>query len=165
MKRIIFFSIFFLLIIGARAQGFKQAVGIRAGWINPGIEYRYYTSEDHSLRALLAARDGGVQLHALTEFHQYDLFSFSEQLVFFYGAGVHFGFQSWDETVFTETIRFHETRHSLVAGIDGVAGVEYVFYEAPVKLGLEVKPYLDVFGRYGFDVRLLDVALTVKYLF
>jgi hypothetical protein len=165
MKRILFLAVFFLTITGVSAQGFKQAAGIRAGWINPGIEYRYYTSEMHSLRALLSVRDRGVQLHALSEFYQYDLFPFSYQLVFFYGAGVHFGFQSWDETKFQGSTRFDETRRSLLAGIDGVVGVEYLFYEAPVKVGLEVKPFVDVFGRYGFDVRLLDFALTVKYLF
>lgn len=165
MKRILFLAVFFLAITGVSAQGFKQAAGIRAGWINPGIEYRYYTSEMHSLRALLSVRDRGIQLHALTEFYQYDLFPFSYQLVFFYGAGLHFGFQSWDETKFQGSTRFDETRRSLLAGIDGVVGVEYLFYEAPVKVGLEVKPFVDVFGRYGFDVRLLDFALTVKYLF
>jgi hypothetical protein len=165
MKRILFLAVFFLTVTGVNAQGFKQAAGIRAGWINPGIEYRYYTGETHALRALLSVRDRGVQLHALSEFYQYDLFPFSYQLVFFYGAGVHFGFQSWDETTFQGSTRFDETRRSLLAGIDGVVGVEYLFYEAPVKVGLEVKPYLDVFGRYGFDVRLPDFALTVKYLF
>lgn len=165
MKRILFFVLFVWAVTGVNAQGFKQAAGIRAGWINPGLEYRYYTSETHSLRGLLSVRDRGVQLHALTEFYQYDLFPFSYQLVFFYGAGVHFGFESWDETIYQGNIRFDNTKRALLAGLDGVVGVEYLFYEAPVKLGLEAKPYMDVFGRYGIDVRLLDIALTVKYLF
>lgn len=165
MKRIFILILFFFVITGVSAQGFKNALGIRAGWINPGIEYRYYTSEMHSLRALLSTRDRGVQLHALSEFYQYDLFPFSYQLIFFYGAGVHFGFESWDETIYQGNIRYDDTKHALLAGLDGVVGVEYLFYEAPVKLGLEVKPYLDVFGRYGTNIRLLDFALTVKYLF
>jgi hypothetical protein len=165
MKRILFLAVFFLTIAGVSAQGFKQAAGIRAGWINPGIEYRYYTSEMHSLRALLSIRDRGVQIHALTEFYQYDLFPFSYQLVFFYGAGIHAGFESWDETVIEPTRIYTGTKSSFVTGLDGVVGVEYLFYEAPVKVGLEAKPFVDVFGRHGFDVRLLDFALTVKYLF
>jgi len=44
-------------------------------------------------------------------------------------------------------------------------GIGDVFYEAPVKLGMEVKPFFDVFGRNGFEVRLPDFAFTVKYLF
>jgi hypothetical protein len=165
MKRILFLAVFILTITGASAQGFKQAAGIRAGWINPGIEYRHYTSEMHSLKALLSVRDRGVQLHALTEFYQYDLFPFSYQLVFFYGAGVHFGFQSWDETIVELNKIYPKTKSSIVAGLDGLIGVEYLFYEAPVKVGLEAKPFFDVFGRHGFDVRLLDFAFTVKYLF
>lgn len=165
MKRILFLAAFILTISGASAQGFKQAAGIRAGWINPGVEYRYYTSEMHSLRGLLSVRNRGVQLHALTEFYQYDLFPFSYQLVFFYGAGAHFGFESWDETNFEGNIRDEETKRSIIAGLDGVVGVEYMFYEAPVKAGFEVKPFFDVFGRHGFDVRLPDFALTIKYLF
>jgi hypothetical protein len=165
MKRILFLAVFILTITGASAQGFKQAAGIRAGWINPGIEYRYYTSEMHSLRGLLSVRDRGVKLHALTEFYQYDLFPFSYQLVFFYGAGIHFGFESWDELVTEPTRIYTETKSSIVTGLDGLIGVEYLFYEAPVKVGLEAKPFFDVFGRHGFDVRLLDFAFTVKYLF
>lgn len=158
-------AVFILTITGASAQGFKHAAGIRAGWISPGIEYRYYTSEMHSLRALLSVRSRGVQLHALTEFYQYDLFPFSYQLVFFYGAGIHAGFESWDEPVVEGNIRRFTTQRSLLAGLDGLIGVEYLFYEAPVKVGFEAKPFFDVFGRHGFDVRLLDFALTVKYLF
>jgi hypothetical protein len=165
MKRILFLAVFFFTITTVSAQGFKQAAGIRAGWLNPGIEYRYYTSETQSLKALLSVRDRGVQLHALTEFYQYDLFPFSFQLVFFYGAGVHFGFQSWDELVTEPTRIYTETKSSIVTGLDGLIGVEYLFYEAPVKIGLEAKPFFDVFGRHGFDVRLLDFAFTVKYLF
>lgn len=165
MKRILFLVVFFFTITSVSAQGFKQAAGIRAGWINPGIEYRYYTSEMHSLKALLSVRDRGVKLHGLTEFYQYDLFPFSYQLVFFYGAGIHFGFESWDELVTEPTRIYTETKTSFVTGLDGLIGVEYLFYEAPVKVGLEAKPFFDVFGRHGFDVRLLDFAFTVKYLF
>ena len=44
-------------------------------------------------------------------------------------------------------------------------GLEYVFYEAPISIGLEVKPYFDLFGREVFHVQLFDFAFTVKYLF
>ena len=128
MRRFLVIIVFFFVAGSVFAQGYKQSAGIRASWASPGLEYRYYTGEQHSFRGLLAIRNRGLQLHALSEFYQYDLFSFSYQLVFFYGAGVH-------------------------------------CYEAPVKLGIEVKPYLDFFGKNGFDVYLPDFALTVRYLF
>lgn len=165
MKR--YLIIVFLLLSGhvLFAQGYTQSLGIRAAWISPGIEYRYYNSDIHSFRGILTLRNRGVQVHGLTEFYQYDLFSFSYQLVFFYGAGIHVGFESWDEVIINNNQRFSTVHSSFLAGLDGVIGLEYLFYEAPVKIGFEVKPFFDVFGRYGFDVVLPDFAFTLKYLF
>ena len=165
MKRILIAAAFILIIAGARAQGYGQALGLRAAWITPGLEYRYYTGDKHSLRALLSFRDRGVQAHALTEFYQYDLFPFSEQLVFFYGGGLHAGVETWNESVSEGNLHKTQSKSAFLAGLDGLIGVEYIFYEAPVTVGLEMKPFFDVFGRDGFDVRVFDFALTVKYLF
>jgi hypothetical protein len=82
MKRFLIIALFCLAANGMFAQGYTQALGIRAGWISPGIEYRYYNSDKYSLKALLSVRDRGLQLHGLTEFYKYDLFPFSYQLVF-----------------------------------------------------------------------------------
>lgn len=165
MKRLLLGTLLLLLVCTAGAQGFKQSLGIRAAWMTPGIEYRYYTSDALSLRGLLALRNNGVQLHALAELHQYDLFPFSYQLVFFYGAGVHVGFESWDDVRFVDNQRLSETRSAALAGIDGIIGIEYLFYEAPIKAGIEMKPFFDVFGRNGFRFYVPDFAFTVKYLF
>jgi hypothetical protein len=165
MKRFLAVSFFLLLVSFAGAQGFKQSLGIRAAWISPGVEYRYYTSDALSIRGLLAFRNQGLQLHALSEFHQYDLFPFSYQLVFFYGAGIHFGYESWDEVTFVNNQRNSEIKSAVLAGLDGILGLEYLFYEAPLKAGIEVKPFFDVFGRNGFRFVVPDFAFTVKYLF
>ncbi len=165
MKRFLILALFSFAAHGLFAQGFTQALGIRAGWVSPGIEYRYYTSDVHSLKALLTIRDRGLQLAALTEFYQYDLFPFSYQLIFFYGAGIHVGFESWDDPQIIDDQRFNSVRSSFLAGIDGLIGLEYIFYEAPVKIGIEMRPFIDVFGRTGFNVVLPDIAFTVKYLF
>lgn len=165
MKRYLIIALILISVHQLSAQGYSQSVGIRAAWISPGIEYRYYSSDIHSLRGILTVRNRGLQITGLTEFYQYDLFPFSYQLVFFYGAGVHAGFESWDEIDFVNNQRLSTVRSSFLAGIDGVVGLEYLFYEAPVKVGFEVKPFIDVFGRYGFDVIIPDFAFTLKYLF
>lgn len=165
MKKVLLVITLLLSVEGLMAQGFSQSVGIRAGWISPGIEYRYYDSDEHSYKAMLTFRNRGLQLYGLTEFHRYDLFPVSYQLVFFYGAGVHVGYESWDEVVFVENQRKSTIQSSFLAGLNGVVGLEYLFYEAPVKVGLEAKPFIDVFGRYGFDAIIPDIALTIKYLF
>ncbi|MDD2380619.1 MAG: hypothetical protein WCY58_04635 [Mariniphaga sp.] len=165
MKQVLIIAALVLVAWYSNAQGYKQAAGIRASWISPGFEYRYYTSDMHSLRGLLALRDRGLQFHALSEFYQYDLFSFSNQILFFYGAGLHGGFENWDEVTEVGWRKQIETHTSWVAGIDGLIGVEYVFYDAPVKLGLEAKPFMDVFSHDGIRFNLYDFAFTFKYLF
>lgn len=145
-------------------QEYEQAIGIRGG-LTPGIEYRYYTSDVNSFKALLGTRNRGLQLHVFTEFYRYDLFSVSSQLVFLYGFGAHVGYESWDVIRYGYMARWYDTRSALLAGLDGLTGLEYVFHEVPLSVGLEVKPYFDLLGRHGFDIQLFDFALTLKYLF
>lgn len=164
MKRFFLAIPFIFSIFLVSGQGFNQAVGIRGG-ITSGFEYRYYVSDTQSFKGLLGTRDGGVQLHGFAEFYKYDLFSFSYQLVFYYGLGGHLGYERWDEMRYQNNSRVEDARTSFLGGIDGVMGVEYLFYEVPFSAGLEIKPYFDVFGRRGFDIQLYDVAFTVKYLF
>ncbi len=164
MRRILVLLVFATSAILSNAQGYQHAVGIRGG-LSPGFEYRFYTDDFNSYKLLLSARDRGLQLHALKEFHQYDLFDFSEQLVFYYGAGLHTGYETWDVLHYNYNTRWYSKRSSIIAGIDGLAGLEYVFYEVPLSLGLEVKPYFELFGRETFDLQIFDFAFTVKYLF
>ena len=164
MKKILIPIIFLLSVSVSNAQGYRQAIGIRGG-LSSGFEYRFYTDDANSYKILLSARDRGLQIHGLKEFHRYDLFDFSDQIVFFYGGGVHVGYQRWDVVHYDYLTRWYSTKTSLIAGLDGLAGLEYVFYEAPISIGLEVKPYFDLFGREVFHVQLFDFAFTVKYLF
>lgn len=164
MRKIILLIFLLLPAFFANAQGFKHAIGIRGG-LSSGFEYRIYTDDSNSYKFLLSTRNHGAQFHALREFHRYDLFDFSPQLVFFYGVGIHAGFETWDEVHYQNNTRWYDSRAAILAGLDGLTGVEYVFYEVPVSLGLEVKPFFDVFGKNMFRVQPFDFAFTVKYLF
>ena len=95
MKRLLFLILFLIPVSFLCAQDFNQAIGLRGG-LSSGFEYRFFTDDANSYKFLLSTRNRGVRLHAFKEFHQYDLFEFSDQLVFFYGVGIHAGFESWD---------------------------------------------------------------------
>lgn len=164
MKRLI---LLVLCIFSAQfifAQTFKNGIGIRAGW-TPGFEYRLYTDDANSYKFLLGTREQGVQLHAFKEFHQYDLFQSTDRLVFFYGLGMHVGYERWDVEHYHDNMHWYKTRTAFLAGLDGLVGLEYIFYEVPLALGLEVKPYFDVLGQHMFSLQPFDFAFTVKYLF
>ena len=164
MKRFLFILLFILPSQLIYAQEFHQAAGIRIG-LSAGFEYRIYTDDLNSYRLLLSTRQRGLQFHALKEFHRYDLFDFTDQLVFIYGAGVHVGYERWDEVQHNYNSSYYYSRSAFIAGLDGLAGLEYNFYKAPIALGLEVKPYFDFFGRDSFHLELFDFAFTAKYLF
>ena len=166
MKRFLLISILVFASNFIFAQGFTKAIGLRGG-ISSGFEYRFFTDDANSYKFLLSARDydNEFKIHAFKEFHMYDMFDFSDQLVFFFGAGAHVGFESWDVVHIQQNTRWYETRSSVIAGLDGLVGLEYVFYEFTVSIGLEAKPYFDIFGREIFDLQLFDIAFTVKYLF
>jgi hypothetical protein len=164
MKRILLLLFFISCGIFANSQDFKQAVGIRLGW-SPGFEYRIFSNDLHSYKFLLSTRDHGVQLHLFKEFHQYDMFTFTDQLVFFYGAGVHAGYERWDVIHYNNNSQWYDTHSAFLAGLDGLVGLEYFFNKAPISLGIEAKPYFEFFGQEFFDIQLFDFGFTVKYLF
>lgn len=164
MKRLLL--VFILISTGffAFSQEFKQAVGIRMGYTG-GIEYRVYTNELNSYKFLVGSRERGFLAHALKEWHRYDMFTFTDQLTFIYGAGVHAGYERWDRQQFNVNSSYYVTHTAFIAGLDGFAGIEYLFHEVPISVGFEVKPYFDLFGRELFDFQLFDFALTAKYNF
>jgi hypothetical protein len=164
MKRLLLIFGFFIIGCIAFSQEFKYAAGIRAGYTG-GVEFRIYTDDFDSYKFLLGARGNGAVFHALKEFHRPDLFSFTDQLNFVYGAGVHMGYERWNQQYYNYYTSYYVTHTAFIAGIDGLAGLEYMFLKAPVSLGIEVKPFFDLFGKEMFDIELFDFAFTVKYHF
>lgn len=163
MKKFIILLLFISPVLGL-AQTFENAIGIRGG-ITAGIEYRYYTDDANAYKFLLGTRDDGIQLHAMKEFHQYDLFRRTDRLVFFYGAGIHAGYEKWLQRYSNYNSVWYQDRYAFLAGMDALVGLEYMFYEVPISLGLEAKPYFDIFGRSMFRIELFDIAFTLKYRF
>jgi hypothetical protein len=153
-----------LFCLSSNAQQFSKAIGIRGG-ISSGFEYRFYTDDINSYKLLLGQRDRGVQVTIMKEFHNYEVFDFSEQLVFIYGVGIHAGFERWHQKHNSANQIWYNSRTSYLAGLDGLAAIEYTFNEFPISVGFEVKPYFDVLGRKTLNVELFDFAFTLKYLF
>ena len=164
MKHFLLLIILTISGILANAQDYKHSVGIRLG-LSPGFEYRIFADETNSYKFLLSTRDQGMQLHLFKEFHQYNLFTFTDQLVFFYGAGFHVGYERWNEYHSDYYATWYSTRTAFITGLDGLAGLEYSFLKVPISLGIEVKPYFDFFGRESFYLQPFDFAFTAKYLF
>jgi len=167
MRQVLLLGIVLLLAHSVQAQEYRQAVGIRGGY-SSGFEYRAYANDIVSYKALLSLRNEGIQLTGLKEFHQYGLFDFSDQLVFIYGFGAHAGFEKWnaynpDDPYYTP--RYYETKTGVIAGLDGLAALEYNLSDVPLSFGIEAKPFFNLFGKDFFELHPFDFAFTVKYRF
>lgn len=168
MKQIYILGTLLFLSFTAFSQSPKKAVGIRGG-ISSGFEYRVFSGELSSYKVLLSTRKQGIQLTGLKEFHVPDAFDIDqEEFTFVYGFGAHVGFESWHRDSYYNDI-YHtpyiERRSGPIAGLDGLAAIEYSISQIPFVIGLEVKPYFNLFGKNFFQIQPFDFAFTVKYTF
>lgn len=161
-----------IFLLFATLSGFaeepRKAIGIRGG-ISSGFEYRVFSGELVSYKALVSARHRGLQFTGLKEFHMPDAFEFSHDLSFVYGFGAHVGFESWyvDEYAFENgyQYRYEDRRTGPIVGLDGLAALEYTIPTIPLVAGFEVKPYFNLLGKNFFQLQPFDFAFTVKYTF
>jgi hypothetical protein len=158
-----------LMALAGYTQGSDMAIGIRAG-LSSGFEYRVFTEDNISYKGLLSTRlnGQGLQLTGLKEYHVHDVFDIGEDLSFVYGFGAHAGFESW--YIYTSDVNYlgiiyQHRKSGPIAGLDGLASLEYTIPQMPFVVGIEVKPYFNVFGQKLVQFQLFDFAFTVKYTF
>jgi len=168
MKQIYFILGLLLLSFSGFSEEPVKAVGIRGG-LSSGFEYRVYSGDLISYKALLSFRKQGLQLTGMKEFHVADAFDIGEEeLSFVYGFGAHVGFESWREYFYYDTVpqtSYSERHTGPIAGLDGLAAIEYTVKEIPFVFGIEAKPYFNLFGKNFFQLQPFDFAFTVKYTF
>ncbi len=167
MKQLLFLISLLLIAPTVSSQGPQKAVGIRGG-LSSGFEYRVFSDDLTSYKVLLSTRKQGLQLTGMKEYHIQDAFDIGEPISFIYGFGAHAGFESWKVYDYYGTYPYDYTyrrRSGPIAGLDGLAAVEYTIPEIPLVVGIEVKPYFNLFGRNFFQLQPFDFAFTVKYTF
>jgi hypothetical protein len=136
------------------AQDYKTGLGLRLG-TGTGFTIKHFLNEKSALEGLLLTRWHGFDITGLYEKHA-EAFD-TDRLQWFYGFGAHLGFYNGDYVEWGEPGSTYN-----VLGIDGIIGIEYSFTEAPINLGLDVKPALNLIGYSGFWA---DFGLSVRYIF
>ena len=167
MKPTLILVILLNFALAGFSQSAEKAIGIRGGF-SSGFEYRVFSGEQSSYKVLLSTRRQGLQLTGLKEYHEPDVFDIGEELSFVYGLGAHVGFESWHRNAYDdvypyELIRVKDT--GIITGLDALAALEYTIPTLPFVVGIEVKPYFNLFGENFIQFQPLDVAFTVKYTF
>ncbi len=134
------FTYTFILFSNLLSAQYLNAVGLRGG-LHSGIGFRHMLTNDTALEGILHSRWHGVELVGLIEYQQ-DLSS--DGLYWYYGYGAHAGFYDNKYTY------WEPDGNTTVIGIDGILAIEYKFFNAPVAIAMDWKPYFNLLGNTGF---------------
>lgn len=161
-------QIIILLIVGSvtfqslKCQDYDFAAGVRIG-LSYGINGKFFLGTNRAVQsrgaieAIASFRYKGMMGSILYEYH-YEVFD-TEGMYLYCGGGIHGGLFDSDEVPW-ET---DKTEKNLYAGLDGIIGLEYVFSDIPVSVGLDWKPCFNIIS----DVNLIidDIALSIRLTF
>jgi hypothetical protein len=155
MKRIVLTMILAAgIVMLTNAQDYKTGIGLRFG-DGAGLTVKHFVNNRGAIEGFLFSKWHGFNITGLYEIH--DIAFDVDRLKWFYGFGAHIGFYNGDY------VRWGEPGYAYnVFGVDGVAGLEYSFTEAPINLGLDLKPALNLVGYTGFW---MEFGLSARYIF
>ncbi len=122
--------------------------GIRLG-LPLGVTGRYYITDRSAAEGIFALYNRTVSLTALYEYH-WDLSALTVKGFSWYaGGGAHIGGREIDGT------------NKFLAGVDGIAGLNYVFSGIPLNLSLDWKPAV----HFTTSSELAQFAVSARYIF
>ncbi len=164
-KTILFGSMLFLFSASAsRAEEYETGIGLRLGGITSGISVKHFLDKNSALEGILSFGHHSFLITALYEKQQE--INGSPGLFWFYGAGAHIGFYNGGDyfyyTKHGNRYYYADRSSSAILGIDLIIGMEYKFQNAPITIGLDIKPafdFVDAFPGYW------DGALTARFAF
>ena len=156
MRKVFMFLIAMMTlgITGAHAQ--KAGIGIRFSPDGIGGTGKVFISRNVALEGMLNAggifnnRANSVVAVGLVEYH----IPIEAGWRLYVGAGGHIG--SWDA--------YRHRDSKLIAGLDGIFGVEYLFRSAPLAFSLDVKPAINLVPEVEwFGHNVLGLGLKVYF--
>ena len=143
------------IIAMASAQDYNTGIGLRGGLSN-GITLKHFVSNNAAVEGILSSRWAGFDITGLYEIHN-EAFEV-DQLKWYYGGGAHIGFWNGDNVTWGDA----GTSYTVI-GIDGILGIEYSFTEAPINIGIDWKPAINLTGYSGFWPD--GGAISIRYIF
>jgi len=143
MRKTLIVIVFLALTTGAFAQPepYRHAAGIRAGY-SSGLTYKLFIDRNINIDVQALYNKFGFQLTAMYEY-QFSPYG-KQRLQYYAGIGPHGG--NWD------------SEPALGAAV--VVGLEFVFRKAPVVLGVEWKPAINLYKAFGYAIP--DFGVTAK---
>ena len=156
MRKLFLTLILFMSIVTlVSAQEYQTGVGLRGG-LSSGLTVKHFVSDKAAFEGILSTRWQGFDITGLYEVHN---IAFEvDRLKWYYGGGAHIGFWNGDNVHWGDP----GTSYTVI-GIDGILGIEYSFSEAPINIGVDWKPAINLVGYTGFWGD--GGALSIRYIF
>lgn len=151
MKKVLCIALFVLFALGASAQPYRWAAGIKAGGGSAlaGLTVKHFFDAHSSIDGVVSIPyDKGFNVLAL---YQRNVPVITEGFNFYYGAGANLGAWKNDDV------------SKFVLGIDLVVGLEYKLKPAPIAFSLDYIPGVNIIGHTGFFWG--GIGLGIKYTF
>ncbi|WP_345220522.1 hypothetical protein [Hymenobacter koreensis] len=164
---------------GSGSSGYQTGIGLRGGGYSSGLTIKHFLGSKNgvALEALLTTeyKARGARLTILGEKHK--SISDFKGLQFYYGAGFHAG--SYQGRYYFADSRYYykgrkgdvylvrdyrfDDQTYVAFGADLILGLEYKIEDLPFVIGVDYKPFFDVFNGYtGFYN---DAAVSLRFAF
>ncbi len=156
MRKVILTAILAISIVAlSSAQEYNTGIGLRGG-LSQGLTLKHFVRSKAALEGILSTRWSGFVITGLYEVHNiaFDV----DRLRWFYGGGGHIGFWNGNNVTWGDAGSSYT-----VIGIDGILGIEYSFSEAPINIGIDWKPAINLVGYTGFWAD--GGAISIRYIF
>jgi hypothetical protein len=155
MKRSLIIMLFLAAVtLGAQAQSYKSAIGLRLG--DPtGVTFKTFITKTNALELLMGTGYWGNNFAFAGYYEWQNATGWTPNLDWFAGPGVHIGF--WNETY------QEEYSSGVLVGVDGVVGLEYTLEDIPLNFAFGVGPSIQFTG--GPDPFYWNGGISVRYIF
>jgi len=159
MKKYLTVLLLCLACLGAKAQDYNWAIGIRGGLNDSGVNIKHILSDYNALELTYNfqyPRDRMLRASVLSLLYEWNVPVITDGFLFYYGLGAHIG---------AATMSKEDSNNygSIALGLAGVVGLEYQLYSAPVAFSLDYRPFLNMLPQVrGF---IGNVGLGVKLCF
>lgn len=159
MKKYLVIALLCLFSLGAKAQDYNWAIGVRGGLNDSGVTLKHILSDYNALELTYNfqyARDRMLHASVFSLLYEWNQPVFSDGFLLYYGLGAHIGSA-------TMTKEDSDNYGQIALGVAGVFGLEYKLYSAPIAFSLDYRPFLNVLPQVrGF---IGNVGLGIKLCF
>ncbi|UOG75763.1 hypothetical protein MTX78_04005 [Hymenobacter tibetensis] len=163
---------------GGSSNGYSTGIGLRGGGYSSGLTIKHFLSGKNgvAIEGLLTTeyKARGARLTLLGEKHKG--ISDVKGLQFYYGAGFHAGayrgryyftdarfYRYHKKNVYVYRDYVYDDATYVAFGADLILGLEYKLEDLPFVVGVDYKPFFEVFNGYtGFYN---DAAISLRFTF